>query len=366
VSGFRFSVVGLCLITACGEKFTAHDGPGDNGGTSSISGAGGAREPVAGSGAGDNSAEAGEGGLPNETGGTGGGHTTVGAAGRGKGGAGGSSAGGSGAGGSGAGGSGAGGSNSGGSSSVGSSGSAGTGGALGDPSLPSGLALWLRADHEVQAKDGLVQVWQDQSGNKAHATQVTMNARPAYLATGFNGRPTLEFDGQGQFLKLPEGFGDFSNGLTGLIVAKPTKSDCASMVEFSNGSEIDDIAMGMFQDKWTYEVESPWMQTGSVEHGAFTLYAANHRTAGASELRINGSVLATLEMPLPVVPSSGVRSNNFVGHTLYGGGCEYFKGQISEIIVYSRTLTNVEVGAIEKYLDAHWSLSTQELPTPTP
>ena len=194
-----------------------------------------------------------------------------------------------------------------------------------------------------------------------NATQSSVNARPAYLATGFNGRPTLEFDGQGQFLKFAEGFADFSKGLSGLIVAKPTKSDCASLLEFSNGSEIDDIAMGVWDNEWGYEVDEAWLKTGKVDHATFSLYGAIHRTTGPSDLRINGSALSTLPIPLP---PSKLRANNFVGHSLYAGNCGYFQGQISEIILYSRALTTIELSAIEKYLDAHWTLSEQGAPEP--
>ncbi len=248
----------------------------------------------------------------------------------------------------------------------GATGLSGTGGALAEPMLPqAGLLLWLRADRGIQQKDGHVQVWQDQSGEQTNASQAAVNLRPVYLAEGFNGRPTLEFDGQRQFLKFAEGFGDFSNGLAGLIVAKPTKSECASMLEFSNGSEIDDVALGMWQNKWTYEVESPFIQAGDVDAERFTLYSVNHRVTGAADLRIGGSVISMLDMPLPIVPSSGVRLNNFVGHTLYAG-CEYFTGQISEIILYGRTLSRSELNEIEEYLDAHWALREQDSPTPEP
>ena len=227
-----------------------------------------------------------------------------------------------------------------------------------------GLLLWLRADRGVQQKDGFVQGWQDQSENHTDATQSSVNARPAYLATGFNGQPTLEFDGQGQFLKFAEGFGDFSKGLSGLIVAKPTKSDCASMLEFSNGSEIDDIAMGVWDNEWGYEVGEASIQTGKVDHTTFSLYGAIHRSSAPSDLRINGSALSTLQIPLPILPSSKLRANNFVGHSLYVGNCGYFQGQISEIILYSRVLTTIELSAIEKYLDEHWTLSEQVAPGP--
>lgn len=247
----------------------------------------------------------------------------------------------------------------------GSTSGGGAGGSLLEPSLPKkGLMVWLRADLGVEQNDGRVQAWQDQSGNQTNAIQATVTARPRYRPTGFNGRPTLEFDGQEQFLRFPEGFADFSNGVAGLIVAKPTKSECAMMVEFSNGSETDDISFGVAQDQWQYEVFTSSQQAGNVDHQNFSLFSVNHRATGTSDLRINGSALSSTEVPLPIVPESQMRLNNFVGHTLYGSPCTYFEGQISEIIVYSRTLTNVELIAIEKYLDNHWALSTQGTPLP--
>jgi hypothetical protein len=346
VSRIRFSVLGLCVAhVACGEKFVAHTGA-DGGGASS----GGNGANVSGAGAGG-AREGGSGGLDDSAGAAGDGE--AGEPGSDTGGVGGLASGGTGGllthpGG-------------------GSSGSAGSGGKFVEPLLPQdGLLVWLRADRGVREKEGGVQVWEDQSENKLNATQQSANARPKYLPTGFNGSPTLEFDGVGQFLAFTAGFGDFSKGLAGLIVAKPTKSDCASMLEFSNGSEIEDIAMGMFQDKWTYEVEAPFIQTGKVQLSVFSLYAANHVQTGMGQVRINGATLDTLGMTLPTLPTSGVRANNFVGHTLYGSNCEYFKGQLSEIILYSRALGTLELIAIEKYLDSHWSLSTQEVPVPTP
>jgi len=68
----------------------------------------------------------------------------------------------------------------------------------------------------------------------------------------------------------------------------------------------------------------------------------------------------------PAVPSSGARDNNFVGRTLYGNGCEYFSGQISEIIQYLRPLSASELTTIEKYLHAHWALAEQDAEAPAP
>ncbi len=248
----------------------------------------------------------------------------------------------------------------------GSSGSAGTAGAIDLPLIPEqGLALWLRADLGVLQKDGLVQQWQDQSGNVMNGIQATANARPKLIADALGGLPAIEFDGQNDFLSLPDGFGDFGKGLTGFMVAMPTASDCASLVELSNGSEIQDIALGMWQNKWTYEVEVPYMQMGDVDLMSFSMYSVVHRPlAGnpSAELRIGGSALQTLAMALPAVPDDMVRKNNFVGHTLYLN-CNYFQGRIAEIILYARAVTPNELKAIEAYLVDRWKLLEQ---TPAP
>jgi hypothetical protein len=243
----------------------------------------------------------------------------------------------------------------------GSSGHAGVGGTVEQPMIPQpGLALWLRADLGVLRANGLVQAWLDQSGNEMNAVPPSLNVRPEYLAKGLNDLPALKFDGAGQFLKLPEGaFGDFSHGLAGFMVLQPAASDCASVIELSNDPEIDDIAFGMWQHQWTYEVESPFIQSGNVELAAPSLYAVNHQPMlgmvdATGNLRIDRALLKSMGMPLP---KTIARENNFVGHTLYGG-CNYFAGTISEIIVYQRAVTVAEVKSIESYLEQHWDLGT--------
>ena len=94
-----------------------------------------------------------------------------------------------------------------------------------------------------------------------------------------------------------------------------------------------------------------------------SLYATNHRpTVGmidaGADLRINGSVLQSMKMP---VPNSIARQNNFVGHTLYSG-CNYYAGMISELIVYRRVVTANEVKSIESYLEQHWDLGPVAAP----
>jgi hypothetical protein len=327
-----------CLLGACGSKFSAAAGVGGMSGEFSGAGSAAAGTTSGGTMAGSGASGAASGGAPSAgDGGSAGdaGSTTD------EGGTGGLVG------------------------SGGSSGNAGAGGGVEPPVIPQlGLALWLSADTGVQRVDGRVKAWLDQSGNKLDAGQLGENVRPEYVAKGLNDLPAIKFDGASQFLSVPrDHFGDFSKGLAGFMVLQPLASDCASAVELSNGPEVDDIAFGMWQNNWTYEVDSPLIQSGNVDLLAPSLYAVNHHPAlgmveAAADLRINGALLQSQHMPLPAM---NPRENAFIGHTLYGS-CNYFAGSISEIIVYQRVLLPAEVRAIESYLEQHWDLGGAATP----
>jgi hypothetical protein len=71
-------------------------------------------------------------------------------------------------------------------------------------STPDGLVLWLDAqDADTLAldADGAVRVWSDKSPRANHARQTQPASQPQYVADGFNGRPSLRFDGD-DFLNL--------------------------------------------------------------------------------------------------------------------------------------------------------------------
>jgi hypothetical protein len=62
--------------------------------------------------------------------------------------------------------------------------------------LGSDLVLWLDADDAstITLNGSTVSQWRDKSGNAKHAVQATASLQPQYLATEFNGKPTLKFD----------------------------------------------------------------------------------------------------------------------------------------------------------------------------
>jgi hypothetical protein len=232
----------------------------------------------------------------------------------------------------------------------------GTGGASDVPPIPTnGLSLWLRADHGVVQKDGLVQQWLDQSGQHMDAIGSATNVQPKFVANGLNGLPTLDFDGVDDFLTLPDGFADFSQGLAIFIVTKATDGTCASLFETSNGSEIQDVSLGLYQSVWQYEVANEDVAGGVIDPPSARpqVMAAVQRTTGVVDLREEGNLLNQGQF---MAPDVALRKANFIAHTLYAS-CGYFQGQISEVAVYDRAVTDKEVLAIETYLEDHWLLT---------
>ncbi|HWZ92833.1 MAG TPA: hypothetical protein VNW92_28400 [Polyangiaceae bacterium] len=221
------------------------------------------------------------------------------------------------------------------------------------PPIPTdGLALWLRADRGVVLTNGLVQQWLDQSGQGMDAIQTASNLRPKFVANGLNQLPTLDFDGNDDLLKLPPGFSDFSKGLTWFAVVNATDAACSSVVEMSNGTEIQDLEIGIYQKIWQYEVFNDDV-TGGMANSQALVFGVLHHPTEAVELRLNGMQIGMSSFTLP---ENVLRQQNFVGGTLYAG-CNTFKGQISEILMYSRAVTDKELLTIEGYLQSHWSIA---------
>jgi hypothetical protein len=72
------------------------------------------------------------------------------------------------------------------------------------PKSVSSVALkaWYRADSpNVSLAGSVVSQWNDLSGNGYHLTQSTTDNKPTYEAAGFNGQPSILFDGVNDYLQ---------------------------------------------------------------------------------------------------------------------------------------------------------------------
>jgi hypothetical protein len=88
-----------------------------------------------------------------------------------------------------------------------------TGGAWTPADLGSALALWLDADDAgtITLNGTDVSQWNDKSGNGNHVSNATASTQPAYLATGWNGKPTVSFTEIGEEFLFKSGVSNFES-----------------------------------------------------------------------------------------------------------------------------------------------------------
>ncbi len=144
----------------------------------------------------------------------------------------------------------------------------------GNTSVPvNDLLLWLRADQGVTETGGGVSRWADQSDRHADAVQDQPGLRPTRRASG------VHFDGVDDYLAMPVGFSDFSRGVSIVAVINQQQADtCTATVELSNGSEIDDISFGQYQNRILYEVFDQDTSGDTLSYGVPQMLSVVHRT----------------------------------------------------------------------------------------
>jgi len=225
---------------------------------------------------------------------------------------------------------------------------------------PAGLQIWLRADAGVKLNGTSVAAWGDLSAAGNAAAQDKAGSQPSFVPNALSGRPALRFDGSDDSLVLPDGFSDFRAGLTAFVVARPTPGRAwARFIDLDVGPACDNIVFGQKDapDKlgfWVYnnsqtkgKVEAP----GAVLANEVQSFCALLAPTGRVTLYRNGAAVATGDTS---TPKSTTRKPNTIGKSNSGGGDPLFKGDLFEILLYNRALSEVERVYVESYLNAKY------------
>lgn len=234
------------------------------------------------------------------------------------------------------------------------------------PSAITGLQAWYKSDTGVtESPAGVVSAWADQSGNGYTLSQATAGMRPTIVAGQLNGYPAVRFDGVDDGLQSAVNVATFpSKRGTCFVVCKPT-------AEFGNGLifgtydggvsvswdiSVDQETLAPTQEfamlsqanehwKMTQEIGDPFQYGGAgyilfgLRRDSDTEYfgwlnGKQHReTANSNPMPATGQPVSnTLKMGQSFVP----------GH--------YYKGDVVEVLLYDRMLTDVERQHVERYL----------------
>lgn len=217
----------------------------------------------------------------------------------------------------------------------------------------SGLLSWLKADAVRTAGKGVTS-WTDQSTLGNHATQPQAGCQPT-VVDGL--RPALKFDGLDDHLELPSGMSEFRAGLSAFVVARVAAAPATlRFIDLGAGPSCDNVVFGRKDGAlafWAYangqtrgKVEVP----GAVAADQLAVYAVVAQSGGRALLFRNGAPVGGGQTSSL---SGEARKSNYVGKSNMAGEPP-FRGEIAELLLYQRAVTDPERQHIDAYLWAKY------------
>jgi PKD repeat protein len=223
----------------------------------------------------------------------------------------------------------------------------------------SGLKLWLKADAGITTEGGLVSSWADQSGAGNTVVQGTSTYRPSLAENTLNGHPSVRFSGGNQSLQS-----------TSLVLTGGTAFSTFAVFRFNsipastyqytwfNGTDDASKGYGVYMSTlpklraaWGGSNGAVYNSTNSVVDQWYRLSSCFDGTN--NRLWTNGAPMGTVAKT-----GSSLSGVGFCVGNLASGSTKGLRGDMSEILVYDRALSDSERAGIDAYLLVRWSATS--------
>lgn len=236
--------------------------------------------------------------------------------------------------------------------------------------VPSaGQQLWLKADTGVTTAGGLVTSWIDQSPS-AHVFTPPAGAEPTFATGVVNGLPAVGFDGT---MQLDGGIGQTLGDATVFTLARYTVSSDNDYLYAIGTPGTSGSQMCLARSAGT----TPYHYDGAVQNTSNSPYsqiAANEWKVFVQSFHGSGPSSHDWFMNADNIMSTSANNpynvdatNISIGN--WSSGNYRFEGELIEMIVYDRVLSEAEQLAVQDYLrqraglpvfidDSYWDLST--------
>ncbi|MCH8045152.1 MAG: tandem-95 repeat protein, partial [Planctomycetes bacterium] len=158
----------------------------------------------------------------------------------------------------------------------------------------------------------------------------------------------VSFDDGDNFIQLPSGFSDFSNGFSVEVWAFPTAiTTWARFIDFGNGPASDNILFARagdldvlhFQARVGSANPTEVAAGGAIELNKWQQFVATLLPSGDVSLYKNGKLLVTGKTS---VPRNIVRTRNYIGKSNWSENATY-RGRMDEVVIYDRAISAAEV-----------------------
>ncbi|HEV2720937.1 MAG TPA: hypothetical protein VG323_13025, partial [Thermoanaerobaculia bacterium] len=223
----------------------------------------------------------------------------------------------------------------------------------------SGLSLWLRADSGVTAgADGKVSSWAVE-GSTVKATADTPEKQPTVVQNAIGGKPAIRFDGGTQILEA------------NLNIDPAATPDLTVISVFSSETDKADPLRKLYgADDGGYDRAAGL--DSRAEGFNYTIFGGSASVVGIFKLAANTPYLTVDSYSQPKkqlnvwVNGAPAKQNQQIDHgagldKFYIGGTgtvyhEPWLGNVAEMLVYRRLLTDDERKKVEDYLAAKYGL----------
>jgi len=205
----------------------------------------------------------------------------------------------------------------------------------------------------VTTAQGRVSRWSGKGPTEYFVRQTLPGKQPGYNPHGLRWRPSLSFNGT-NVMSIPFSAINYSNH-TVFVVAQAKEANVNDFLG-SGGSSAGDILLMNYQNKYRGHyfpsgTPSAWVQIDSVSPAVLTpvIYAQRYDNTSLQIFR-NGQLDGT--------KSTGLSYTNVLRSVVLGSrnpsGSDYFKGEMSEVLIYDCALTDEERQQVEVYLYEKW------------
>jgi len=224
------------------------------------------------------------------------------------------------------------------------------------PALPvtSGLDFWVAADTVTATNGQPIDLWIDLSGSGRDGSQPTVSLRPMYTnaMTALNGKPALVYDGADDHTLFD---GSFLAGTDYTVIFVEGRRDANSSYVINGSAPVSHNNLHVGYRNNTTLTHAHWGNDYDMGIVGFSTQAFNVHTywlqSGTGRRTwVNGGRLAVNGTSTYLGSFNGAA----IGANPAVGG--HFTGEIPEVIIYSRALSDAERAQVYAYLDDRYDL----------
>ena len=219
--------------------------------------------------------------------------------------------------------------------------------------ITSGSILYLDAS-DNSSYNGSGTTWTDLSGQNNHGT---ITNSPTFSSS----TKLFTFDGVNDFVDLPDGFADFSNGITLFFVADfaGTNNSYERLIDLSNGADVDNVLFSRNTTTTTlrYDIRDGTNGDGNVTvaNGVLDNTVASYAaTDDGSTIKLYRNGVLLISSGTTNLPRNVTRTENFLAKSPWGDG--FLEGKMGVAAVYTRALSEDEIAQNHNYYVPIYSL----------